>query len=137
MGAPLSLDLRKRIVAAFDGGLSRRGAAKRFAVSESCAIKLVQRWTQTGSVTPATPVRRKPYALAKHEQLVRDLVAGQPDMTLDELHDRLAAAGIKVGRSSVHRYLEALELTRKKKRSVPPSRAGRTSPQRGRPGARA
>jgi transposase len=54
MARPLSLDLRKRIVRAVEGGLSRRAAAARFAVSESCAIKLVQRWKRTGSVAPAT-----------------------------------------------------------------------------------
>ena len=41
MAAPLSLDIRERIVAAVEGGPSRRSAASRFAVSESCAIKLV------------------------------------------------------------------------------------------------
>ena len=136
MGAPLSLDLRKRIVAAVEGGLSRRAAAARFAISESCAVKLMQRWMQTGSVAPARPLRRKPYALAQHDKLVRDLVAGQPDMTLDELHAQLAAAGIVVGRTSVHRYLEALELTFKKRRCAPPSRPGRMSPRRVKPGAR-
>jgi len=137
MGAPLSLDLRQRIVAAVEGGLSRRAAAKRFAVSESCAVKLIQRWTRTGNVAPATPSRRKPYALARHEKLVRDLMAAQPDMTLDELHATLAAVGIAVGRTSVHRYLEALDLTFKKRPSTPPSKAGRMSPRRGRPGTRA
>jgi putative transposase len=131
------LDLRERIVAAVEGGLSRRAAAKRFAVSESCAVKLIQRWTRTGSVAPATPWRRKPYALANHEKLVRDLMVAQPDMTLDELRAALAAAGIVVGRTSVHRYLEALDLTFKKRPSTPPSKAGRTSLRRGKPGTRA
>ena len=41
MPAPLSLDIRKRIVAAVEGGTSCRAAAARFAVSESAAIKLL------------------------------------------------------------------------------------------------
>ena len=52
MARPLSLDLRERIVAAVEGGLSRRSAASRFAVTENCAIKLVRRWQHTGSVEP-------------------------------------------------------------------------------------
>jgi hypothetical protein len=44
--------IRKRIVAAVAGGASRRAAAARFAVSESAAIKLVQRWERTGSLDP-------------------------------------------------------------------------------------
>jgi transposase len=136
MGAPLSLDLRKRIVRAVEGGLSRRAAAARFAVSESCAVKLLQHWTRTGSVAPATPWRRKPYALAKHENLVRDLVAARPDMTLDELRAQLVAAGVVVGRTSVHRYLEALGLTLKKRHSAPLNKSDRMLLRRDKPGAR-
>jgi transposase len=41
MGAPYSLDLRERVVAAVAGGMSRAAAARRFGVSRSSAI----RWT--------------------------------------------------------------------------------------------
>jgi transposase len=53
MAAPLSLDIRKRIVAAVEGGTSCRAAAARFAVSESAVIKLIERWERTGSLEPA------------------------------------------------------------------------------------
>jgi len=43
MPAPLSRDLRERIVEAIEGGSSMRGAAARFAVSPSSAIKLMAR----------------------------------------------------------------------------------------------
>jgi transposase len=125
MARPLSLDLRERIVAAVEDGLSRRAASIRFAVSESCAIKLVRRWKQTGSVAPGVMGGHKRHALAGHEALVRELVSAQCDLTLDELRDRLAAAGVVVGRTSVHRYLEALGLTLKKRRCMPPSRSAR------------
>ena len=65
----------------------------------------------------------KPFALARHQKLVRDLVAAQSDLTLEELRDRLVAAGVVVGRTSIHRYLEALGLTHKKKRSMPLARS--------------
>jgi transposase len=41
MPAPLSMDLRRRIVGAVEGGSSIRAAARRFAVSASAAIKLM------------------------------------------------------------------------------------------------
>lgn len=135
MARPHSLDLRRRIVGAVEAGLSRRAAAARFAVSQSCAIKLVQHWKRTGSVVPLRGAR-KSFALAAHEELVRGLVAAHPDLTLDELWDRLAAEGITVGRTSVHRYLEALGLTRKKRRSMPRSRSAPTSPRPGQPGGK-
>ena len=84
MAKPYSLDLRERIVRAVEAGSSRRGAAEQFAVSESCAIKLVQRWRRTGSVEPGHG-RKKPFALAGHEACVRTLLAAQPDATLEEL----------------------------------------------------
>ena len=126
MARPLSLDLRERIVRAVEAGSSRREAAEQFAVSESCAIKLLQRWKRTGSVAPALMGGRKPYALATHADRVQALVAGQPDLTLEELKARLAEQGIEVGRSSVDRFLKALGLTRKKRRSTPRSSSGPT-----------
>jgi transposase len=125
------------MMAAFEAGLSRRAVALRFDVSPSCMVKLVQHRQRTGSLQPRTATRRKPYALAAHEKLVRQLLAAQPDVTLDELQAALAGEGVVVGRSSVNRYLKALNLTLKKSRSALPNRIVRTSPRPGRPGTAA
>ena len=53
MGNPLSADLRERIVADVEGGNSRRGAAVRFGVAASTAVRLQARYEETGSVAPA------------------------------------------------------------------------------------
>jgi len=124
MGRAYSQDLRSRIVAAVEAGATRTAAADQFSVSVSCAIKLVQRFRETGSVAPA-PRGKKPFTLAKHEALVRELVAAQPDRTLDELTQELEDRGIQVGRSSVNRFLKACGLTFKKSRYMPPSSNGR------------
>lgn len=133
MGRPYSEDLRSRIVAAVEAGMSRNGAARQFAVSVSCVVKLMQRFRRTGTVAPAAR-GKKPYALAEHEALVRALVAGRPDMTLDELQQELGERGIRVGRSSVNRFLLACGLTLKKSRFMPPSSNGRMSRPRARLG---
>ena len=52
MAAPLSQDLRKRLVGEVEQGRSARQAAARFAVSASAAIKLVRRVRETGSTEP-------------------------------------------------------------------------------------
>ena len=39
MATALSVDLRSRVIAAVDGGMSRRRAASRFGVSYSSAIR--------------------------------------------------------------------------------------------------
>ena len=50
MAGAYSQDLRDRVIDAVVGdGMSRRGAAQRFGVSESIAIKWVQRFERTGS----------------------------------------------------------------------------------------
>jgi transposase len=135
MAKPLSEDLRKRVVAAVEGGRSRRSTAKQFAMSVSCVIKLMQRWQQTGSVAPGQMGGWKRYALAEHEATVRALIAARPDLTLEELRCALAELGIAVGRSSVDRFLKARKLTLKKSRSAPPSKTGRTWRRHATPGA--
>jgi transposase len=82
MPAPMSLDLRERIVAAVEGGSSIRAAARRFAVSPSAAIKLMQRVRATGSAAPARYGGHRRPLLAPHEADLRRLVAGRPDVTL-------------------------------------------------------
>ena len=52
MTRPLSDDLRRRVAAAVDDGMSRRGAAKRFGIAPSTAIKWVWAWRLTGSYRP-------------------------------------------------------------------------------------
>jgi transposase len=134
MARPLSMDLRERVVEAIEEGSSRRAAAQRFGVSESCAIKLMQRWQETGVLAPGQMGGHKNYALAAHADRVQALVKAQPDITIDELHAHLTGDGIAVGRSAVGRFLQSLGLTRKKRRSMRPSRSARTSRQRAPPG---
>jgi transposase len=131
------VDLRERVVRAVEGGASRRAAAAKFEVSISFVIKLMQRWQWRGTVQPDRIGGWKRSTLTAHAERVRALLAAAPDLTIAELRSRLAAEGIAVSRSSVGRFLVAAGLTRKKRRSMPPSRTARTSPPRGAPGARA
>ena len=75
MAAPLSQDLRRRVVQAVERGSSAREAARRFAVSESAAIKLVRRVRETGSPAPARIGGYRKPLLAEHEDLLRELTA--------------------------------------------------------------
>src|SRR5919106_6667762 len=100
MPAPMSLDLRERIVRAVERGSSIREAARRFAVSPSAAIKLMQRVRMTGSAAPARFGGHRRRLLGSHEGDLRRLVAARPDITLAEvqaeLHER---TGIVAGLS--------------------------------------
>jgi transposase len=100
MPAPISMDLRLRIVRAVERGSSIREAARRFAVSPWAAIKLMQRVRATGSPAPARVGGHRRPLLAPHEAELRRLVAVTPDITLVELQAELerrlglAAAGL-------------------------------------------
>ena len=58
MGKPLLVDLRDRVVAAVERGMSRPQAAARFGVSISSAIRWISLSRRTGDVRP-TPGRRQ------------------------------------------------------------------------------
>jgi transposase len=52
MARSLSEDLRTRLVAAVEGGLSRRAAAERFGVAAASAVRWVKAWRTTSTVRP-------------------------------------------------------------------------------------
>lgn len=123
MPRPLSNDLRARLVRAVNGGLSRNAAAKKFEVSVSTVIKLVQRWSQTGSYLPK-PMGGycKPRLLA-HADRLHELMAEKPDMSIAEVQRRLAAADIRVGQTAIACFLRRLGYTYKKNGSRGRTRA--------------
>ena len=115
MPAPLSLDLRQRIVQAVQRGCSIREAARRFAVAPSTAIKLMRRVAATGSAAPGRYGGHRRPLLEPHEAKLRALVEATPDITLAELKSEVERlAGITVGLSTVHNALRRLGLRHKK-----------------------
>jgi transposase len=115
MPAPMSLDLRLRIVRAVERGSSIRQAARRFAVSPSAAIKLMQRVRTTGSAAPARVGGHRRRLLAPHERDLRRLVEATPDITLAELQAELERrSGIVAGLSTIHNTLRRIGLRHKK-----------------------
>jgi transposase len=126
MTAPLSQDLRRRIVRAVEKGSSIRQAAARYEVSPSAAVKLMRRLRETGSVTPARIGGHRRPVLEPHEVLLRELVDAKSGVTLVEIRAELRSRGIEVeALSTIHVALRRLGLTHKKRRSGQPSRTGR------------
>src|SRR5215208_2632338 len=94
--APLSQDLRRRIVRAVEAGSSTCQAAARFEVSASAAIKLMRRVRQTGSTVPGQIGGHRRPMLEPYADLISTLVAGRPRITLAEPQAVLAERGIPV-----------------------------------------
>jgi transposase len=115
MPAPMSLDLRLRIVRAVERGSSIRGAARRFAVSPSAAIKLIQRVRATGRVAPGRSGGQCRPRLEPHASDLRELVEATPDITLAELQTALKRRlGIVAALSTIHGALRRIGLRHKK-----------------------
>lgn len=86
MTAPLSKDLRTRLIAAVEGGQSRRAAAKRFGIAASTAIKWMERWRREGHAQPR-PMGgdRHSHCIEAHASEILALVDETPDITLAEI----------------------------------------------------
>ena len=131
MAKGYSKDLRVRAVSMVETGESAREAGRVLDVSASTAIRWIERWTTTGSVEakPGTGHTRSP--LEKHRQWLLDLVAAEPDLTLDEIGVRLRSnKKLRAATSSVWRFYERHGISFKKKHCTPPSRIDLTSPPR-------
>ena len=116
MGKSYSLDLRKRIASWVESGHSRRDAARHFGVSESCAIKVVQRVAATGSPMPATQGRPPGGGkLAPYREFLIGRVRAKPDITMPELAAELNVAhDVEADPSSLSRVLCKAGFTYKK-----------------------
>ena len=116
MGKPYSVDLRKRVVAAVEGGMSRNQAAKRFGVAISTAIGWMQRVEQTGSVAPGQMGGHKPKAISGEHAVWLSQRIRAGDFTLRGLVAELGGRGLKVDYRSVWEFVHAEKLSFKKKR---------------------
>ena len=130
-------DLRGRVIAAVDGGMSRRGAAERFQVGIATAIRWVRAWRDDGRRT-ALPKGGDLHShrIEAHCDVILDAIASKPDITLAELASMLKEErGASFAPSTVHRFCVRHRLTLKKRRRTRPSRTARTWPAGGRPGS--
>ena len=115
MAKGYSKDLRVRAVSIVEAGESAREAARLLDLGASAAIRWIERWTRTGSVDakPGTGHSRSP--LKTHEQWLLNLVAAEPDLTLEEIRARLASEKkLKAGTTSIWRFYDRHGITFKK-----------------------
>ena len=115
MAKGYSKDLRERAVAIVEDGESAREAARLLRIGAATAIRWIDRWTSTGTVEakPGTGHSKSP--LKAHERWLLDLVAKEPDLTLEEIRARLRREKkLKVAASSVWRFFDRHEITFKK-----------------------
>jgi len=114
MTAPLSNDLRERVVEAVLAGEPCRSVAVRFGVSVSSVVKWSQRYRATGSVAPAKMGGYRKPVLEPHRDFIVERIRQTPHVTLHGLKDELAARGVKVSHNTVWQFLRREGLRFKK-----------------------
>lgn len=118
MPAPLSLDLRQRIVTAYERGEgSQAEMARRFDVSQSSVLRLLKRYRITGSVAPkAQRHGRSPQIEEHHQGLFEQWLGEDPSLSQAELAQRFTeTTGRPTSQQSLSRALARFRVTRKKR----------------------
>ncbi|OYY79019.1 MAG: transposase [Sphingomonas sp. 28-62-20] len=128
MGQPLSMDLRKRLLAAIDEGMSCRAAAARFEVAPSTAIRWEAQRRATGSFAPKR--QGGDMRSRRVEDRRADILAiweARKDISLAELRMALTETGLRVSIAGLHRFFVRHGITRKKRPATRLSRIAPTS----------
>ena len=126
MARVLSQDLRDRLVAAADDGLSCRAAAARFGVGVATAV----RWRRMAR-GHGRAIARKPGGDQRssksdiHAGRIMAMLVENGDITLAEIRSGLAAQGVHIGIGTLWRFFDRRGITRKRR---PGTRSGKTVP---------
>jgi len=122
------MDLRSRVLAAVDEGMSCRAAAARYGVAPSTAIRWQAQRRETGDFAP------KPQGgdmrSRRVEERAADILAiweECKDISLDELRRALAETGLIVSVASLHRFFVRRGMTRKKRLAMQSNKTAPTS----------
>lgn len=125
MGRPLSNDLRERIVEAHQRkGLSYTEIAAALTVGYATVSRILRRFRERRSIEPDGRAGGNPPRINADElPVLRDIVAEQPDRTVEQIRDEwVARSGVDMSRSSMQRALHRAGLRRKKNVSKRPSK---------------
>ena len=115
MTRSLSGDLRGRVIAAIEDGVSTREAARRFRIGISTAGAWYRRYRETGETEARKQGQPSRSKLDAHEAFIVGLIEAAPDITLAEIGERLAAErGVRAAPSTVWLFLDRRGITFKK-----------------------
>ena len=120
-----SVDLRRRIVSAVEGGLSKAQAARTFSVSLSSVKRYVDKAEKGESLAPKKRPGSAPKLDEKARKLLEEDIRERPYLTLRDRCGYIEAmTGLSVSRSTMCRAIARLGPTRKKGGVSPPNATG-------------
>lgn len=112
-----SMDLRKRVLAAYDEGMQTCEVAKRLSVSRSWARRIKQWRSEGRSIEPKPMGGSVPKLDEASRERLRGFVKEVPDATLAELVDRIEKElSIHISIGALWNTLRAMDLPLKKSR---------------------
>lgn len=116
MGAPYSDDLRLRVLAAVDSGLSKTQVHRTFGVSRSTIDDWLKLRATTGGVTAKTTYYRGRRPMLVDSPALRTFIAEHQGNTLAQLSQAWSQEqGQQVSVKTFHKTLQRLGYTRKKR----------------------
>ncbi|WP_425427574.1 helix-turn-helix domain-containing protein [Brucella pituitosa] len=107
MTAPISNDLRERVVAAVLSGKSIRSVATRFEIAASSVVKWSQRHRATGSVHPGKMGGHRKRILEPHRDVIVQRLAENPHLALHGLKAALTERGISVSHNTIWEFIRS------------------------------
>ena len=111
MPAPLSQDLRQRILDAVEAGGSRRVVADQFCVSPNTVQNLMDLYRETGSLEPKKSPGRPPQRTEAITEEIRELIDETPGLLCREIKEKL---GLPQSEQTISQWLIQMGYTRKK-----------------------
>ncbi len=115
VGRPYGEEYRRGVLEEVAEGNSRRGAARRFKVGVSSAIRWQKRLEETDSAAPAARPYKSRSPLEPHTAWLLALIIAEPDLSLEELAQRMKAErGLKTSTSAMDRFVQRHDLSFKK-----------------------
>lgn len=110
-----SMDLRKRLVAGRRRGQSAEELARLFGVSKRSVERFWKRHLEEGTLEPKQRGGYRRSRLEGHDELLHQWIAQQPDLSLEEISERLhKQLDINIGPTALWHRLEKLGLSYKK-----------------------
>ena len=109
-----SQDLRDRVLRALKRGDRPTEIARRFEVSRVWVYQVRDRERETGMRSSFQIGGHRRSRLAEREQVLREWIAAQPDLSLAELRQRLAHQGVSIKIGALWHQLNKWNLTFKK-----------------------
>lgn len=117
-----SLDLRERVMQAWQDGNRQGWIADTFAVSVSTVKAWIKRFKETGSLEPQARGREQPLIKDEQASAIQNMVDSLPDGTLETYCDTWAQlTGQRVSQPTMCRALQRFDRRRKKRPSPPVS----------------